>query len=116
MRQLAEQTLPSGFSFEWTYLSYQQVTGSNSGLYVFLICVLFVFLVLAAQYGSWTLPFSVILIMPMCLLAATVGVRTMGQDINILTQIGFVVLVGLAAKNAILIVEFARDIEHEGRD
>ncbi len=74
------------------------------------------FLVLAAQYGSWTLPFTIILIVPMCLLAATIGVRIMGQDINILTQIGFVVLVGLAAKNAILIVEFARDIEQEGRD
>jgi len=70
--------------------------------------VLFVYLVLAAQYGSWTLPFAVILIVPMCLLAATLGVRIMGQDVNILTQIGFVVLVGLAAKNAILIVEFAR--------
>jgi multidrug efflux pump subunit AcrB len=69
--------------------------------------------VLAAQYGSWSLPFAVILIVPMCLLAATIGVRIMGQDVNILTQIGFVVLVGLAAKNAILIVEFARDIERE---
>ena len=116
MKKLAEETLPSGFSFEWTDLSYQQVTGGNSGLYVFPICVLFVYLVLAAQYGSWTLPFAVILIVPMCLLAATIGVRVMGQDINILTQIGFVVLVGLAAKNAILIVEFARDIEREGRD
>src|ERR1700710_2690353 len=116
MKQLADQTLPSGFDFEWTDLSYQQVTGGNQGLYIFPICVLFVFLVLAAQYGSWTLPFSVILIVPMCLLAATIGVRIMGQDVNILTQIGFVVLVGLAAKNAILIVEFARDIEHEGKD
>jgi hydrophobe/amphiphile efflux-1 (HAE1) family protein len=116
MKQLADQVLPSGFSYEWTDLSYQQVTGANAGLYVFPICVLFVFLVLAAQYGSWTLPFAVILIVPMCLLAATVGVRIMGQDVNILTQIGFVVLVGLAAKNAILIVEFARDIEAEGRD
>ncbi len=116
MRALAVQTLPSGFGFEWTDLSYQQVTGGNTGLYVFPICVLFVYLVLAAQYGSWTLPFAVILIVPMCLLAATIGVRIMGQDINILTQIGFVVLVGLAAKNAILIVEFARDIEREGRD
>jgi hydrophobe/amphiphile efflux-1 (HAE1) family protein len=116
MQRLAGQTLPSGFSFEWTDLSYQQVSGGNSGLYVFPICVLFVFLVLSAQYGSWTLPFAVILIVPMCLLAATIGVRIMGQDINILTQIGFVVLVGLAAKNAILIVEFARDIEREGRD
>jgi hydrophobe/amphiphile efflux-1 (HAE1) family protein len=116
MKRLADDTLPSGFSFEWTDLSYQQVTGGNSGLYVFPICVLFVFLVLAAQYGSWSLPFAVILIVPMCLLAATLGVRIMGQDVNILTQIGFVVLVGLAAKNAILIVEFARDIELQGRD
>jgi multidrug efflux pump subunit AcrB len=116
MKRLAEETLPSGFSYEWTDLSYQQVTGGNSGLYVFPICVLFVFLVLAAQYGSWSLPFAVLLIVPMCLLAATIGVRIMGQDVNILTQIGFVVLVGLAAKNAILIVEFARDIELEGRE
>lgn len=116
MQKLAKETLPSGFAFEWTDLSYQQVKGGNSGLYVFPICVLFVFLVLAAQYGSWSLPFAVILIVPMCLLAATIGVRIMGQDVNILTQIGFVVLVGLAAKNAILIVEFARDIEREGRD
>ncbi|WP_298255128.1 multidrug efflux RND transporter permease subunit [Bradyrhizobium sp.] len=115
MKHLADQTLPSGFFYDWTDLSYQQVNGANSGLYVFPICVLFVFLVLAAQYGSWSLPFSVILIVPMCLLAATLGVRIMGQDVNILTQIGFVVLVGLAAKNAILIVEFARDIELEGR-
>lgn len=114
IKKLADDTLPSGFSFEWTDLSYQQVTGGNAGLYVFPICVLFVYLVLAAQYGSWTLPFAVILIVPMCLLAATIGVRIMGQDVNILTQIGFVVLVGLAAKNAILIVEFARDIENEG--
>jgi multidrug efflux pump subunit AcrB len=83
---------------------------------VFPICVLFVYLVLAAQYGSWTLPFAVLLIVPMCLLAATIGVRIMHQDVNILTQIGFVVLVGLAAKNAILIVEFARDIELEGKE
>src|SRR6201994_522812 len=116
MKRLADQTLPSGFSYEWTDLSYQQVNGANAGLYVFPICVLFVFLVLAAQYGSWSLPFAVILIVPMCLLAATIGVRIMGQDVNILTQIGFVVLVGLAAKNAILIVEFARDIELEGKE
>jgi multidrug efflux pump subunit AcrB len=114
MKHLADETLPSGFSYDWTDLSYQQVAGGNTGLYVFPICVLFVYLVLAAQYGSWTLPFAVILIVPMCLLAATIGVRIMGQDVNILTQIGFVVLVGLAAKNAILIVEFARDIELEG--
>ena len=116
MKKLANETLPSGFSYEWTDLSYQQVTGGNTGLFVFPICVLFVYLVLAAQYGSWSLPFAVILIVPMCLLAATLGVRIMGQDVNILTQIGFLVLVGLAAKNAILIVEFARDIELEGKD
>jgi multidrug efflux pump subunit AcrB len=115
IQKVADETLPSGFSLEWTDLSYQQVTGGNAGLYVFPICVLFVYLVLAAQYGSWTLPFAVILIVPMCLFAATIGVRILGQDVNILTQIGFVVLVGLAAKNAILIVEFARDIELEGR-
>jgi multidrug efflux pump subunit AcrB len=116
MKKLAEDTLPSGFAFEWTDLSYQQTTSGNAGLAVFPICVLFVYLVLAAQYGSWSLPFAVLLIVPMCLLAATVGVRIMHQDVNILTQIGFVVLVGLAAKNAILIVEFARDIELEGRE
>ncbi len=115
MKRLANETLPNGFSYEWTDLSYQQVTGGNTGLFVFPICVLFVYLVLAAQYGSWSLPFAVILIVPMCLFAATIGVRIMGQDVNILTQIGFVVLVGLAAKNAILIVEFARDIELEGK-
>ncbi len=115
MKKLAADILPSGFAFEWTDLSYQQSTGGNTGFYVFPICVLFVFLVLAAQYGSWSLPFAVILIVPMCLLAATIGVRIMGQDINILTQIGFIVLVGLAAKNAILIVEFARDIEKKGK-
>ncbi|WP_342640275.1 efflux RND transporter permease subunit [Rhodoligotrophos ferricapiens] len=115
IKKLGDETLPSGFSFEWTDLSYQQVTGGNAGLYVFPICVLFVYLVLAAQYASWTLPFAVILIVPMCVFAATIGVRIMGQDVNILTQIGFVVLVGLAAKNAILIVEFARDIELEGK-
>src|SRR4029077_4439747 len=114
MKKLAEETLPSGFSYDWTDLSYQQVNGAAAGLYVFPICVLFVYLLLAAQYGSWTLPFAVILIVPMCLLAATLGVRILGQDVNIPPQIGFVVLVGLAAKNAILIVEFARDIELEG--
>ena len=115
MQKLADQTLPDGISFEWTDLSYQQVASGNTGLYIFPICVLFVYLVLAAQYGSWTLPFAVILIVPMCLLAATIGVRIMGQDINVLTQIGFVVLVGLAAKNAILIVEFAREMEEQGK-
>jgi len=116
MERIAAEQLPNGISFEWTDLSYQQVTGGSSGLYVFPICVLFVYLVLAAQYGSWSLPFAVILIVPMCLFAATLGVRALGQDVNVLTQIGFVVLVGLAAKNAILIVEFAREMENEGRE
>jgi len=115
MERLARDVLPSGITFEWTDLSYQQATAGNAGLYIFPISVLFVFLVLAAQYGSWTLPFAVILIVPMCLLAATIGVRVMGQDVNVLTQIGFIVLVGLAAKNAILIVEFAREMEFAGR-
>ena len=115
MQQLASQVLPSGIAFEWTDLSLQESTSGNAGLYIFPICVLFVFLVLAAQYGSWSLPFAVILIVPMCILAGIIGVRIMGQDVNLLTQIGFVVLVGLAAKNAILIVEFARDIELEGK-
>jgi Cation/multidrug efflux pump len=97
MKKLAEETLPSGFSFEWTDLSYQQVTGGNQGLYVFPICVLFVFLVLAAQYGSWSLPFAVILIVPMCLLArpsacgSWAGRQHPDPD-------RFVVLVGLAAR------------------
>jgi multidrug efflux pump subunit AcrB len=116
MARLADQLLPDGFGFEWTELSYQQTTAGNTGLLVFRLSVLFVYLVLAAQYGSWSLPLAVILIVPMCLLSATIGVRLFGQDINILTQIGFVVLVGLASKNAILIVEFARQLEAEGRD
>jgi multidrug efflux pump subunit AcrB len=115
MQGLADQILPSGISFEWTDLSLQESTGGNAGLLVFPICVLFVYLVLAAQYGSWSLPLAVILIVPMCVLAGLIGVRVMSQDVNVLTQIGFVVLVGLAAKNAILIVEFARDIEAEGK-
>jgi hydrophobe/amphiphile efflux-1 (HAE1) family protein len=115
MQNLADQVLPSGISFEWTDLSLQESTTGNTGLLIFPICVLFVYLVLAAQYGSWSLPLAVILIVPMCILAGLTGVRLMGQDVNVLTQIGFVVLVGLAAKNAILIVEFARDIEATGK-
>ena len=112
--RLARRTLPDGIGFDWTDLSYEQTQSGNAGLLVFPLCVLFVYLVLAAQYGSWSLPFAVILIVPMCLLTSTLGVRMLGQDVNILTQIGFVVLVGLAAKNAILIVEFAQQREDEG--
>ena len=116
MERLAGDILPDGFGFAWTDLAYQQTTEGNAGLLVFPLSVLFVYLVLAAQYGSWSLPLAIILIVPMCLLSATFGVRLFGQDINILTQIGFVVLVGLASKNAILIVEFARQLEAQGRD
>ncbi|MEC4769092.1 multidrug efflux RND transporter permease subunit [Burkholderia cenocepacia] len=116
MEMLAKQVLPPGISFEWTDLSYQQTTAGNTGLLVFPLCVLLVYLVLAAQYGSWSLPVSILLIVPMCLLAASLGVRALGQDVNILTQIGFIVLVGLAAKNAILIVEVARQLEADGAE
>ncbi|CAN5828630.1 multidrug efflux RND transporter permease subunit MexF [soil metagenome] len=112
--QIAKATLPEGFEYEWTDLTYQQVIAGNSIVYIFPLCVLFVFLVLAAQYESWSLPLAVILIVPMCLLSAIGGVWISGMDNNIFTQIGLVVLVGLAAKNAILIVEFARQQQDHG--
>jgi multidrug efflux pump len=101
--------LPTGMKYEWTELTYQQLLAGNTALFVFPLCVLLVFLVLAAQYESWSLPLSVILIVPMCLLAAIAGVWIDGSDNNIFTQIGLFVLVGLSCKNAILIVEFAKD-------
>ncbi len=116
MEGVAKQLLTSGFGFEWTELAYQQKLAGDTGLLVFGAAVLFVFLVLAAQYESWSLPLSVILIVPMCLLAAVTGLLLRGLDVNILSQVGFVVLVGLAAKNAILIVEFAKQAEEEGKD
>src|SRR5215471_10689716 len=116
MQQLAAQTLPSGFSFEWTTLAYQQARAGNTAVFAFVLAVVFVFLVLAAQYESVTLPLAVILIVPMCLIASITGVVLRGQDNNILTQVGFIVLIGLAAKNAILIVEFAKQLEDAGRD
>ncbi|MDH3666204.1 MAG: multidrug efflux RND transporter permease subunit [Paracoccaceae bacterium] len=112
---LAGQVLPSGFGFEWTELALQEKQATGSIVLIFGLAVVFVFLVLAAQYESWMLPLSVILIVPMCLLAAIVGVQLRGMDNNILTQIGLVVLVGLASKNAILIVEFARQGEEAGK-
>jgi len=114
MAGLANKILPKGMGFEWTDLAYQQQQAGNTGVIVFGLAVLFVFLLLAAQYESIVLPLAVILIVPMCLLAAILGVNAFGMDNNVLTQVGLVVLVGLAAKNAILIVEFARQGEDEG--
>jgi multidrug efflux pump subunit AcrB len=114
MEELANRVLPQGYGFEWTELAYQQKQAGNTGAVAFALAVLFVFLLLAALYESLILPLAVILIVPMCLLAAILGVDAMGMDNNILTQIGLVVLIGLAAKNAILIVEFARQGEDEG--
>jgi HAE1 family hydrophobic/amphiphilic exporter-1 len=114
MEKLAAEHLPDGFGFEWTELAYQEKLVGNTGLLVFAASVVFVFLVLAAQYESWSLPLAVILIVPMCLLAGVSGLLLRGMEVNILAQVGFVVLIGLAAKNAILIVEFARQAEAEG--
>jgi gold/copper resistance efflux pump len=116
MQKISDQVLPPGITFEWTDLSYQEKKAGRTGYYIFALSVLFVFLALAAQYESWTLPLAIILIVPMCLLSATFGVWIEGKEINILTQISFVVLIGLASKNAILIVEFARQQEDQGRD
>ena len=115
VERVAQRELPPGFSFEWTDLTLQQILAGNTIVYVFPLCVLFVFLVLAAQYESWGLPLAVILIVPMCILSAMGGVLLAGQDNNIFTQIGLVVLVGLASKNAILIVEFAKQLQDQGR-
>jgi multidrug efflux pump len=111
--ELAGRELPAGMKYEWTELTYQQLLAGDTALLVFPLCVLLVFLVLAAQYESWSLPLSVILIVPMCLLAAIAGVWLDGSDNNIFTQIGLFVLVGLSCKNAILIVEFAKDKQEQ---
>jgi hydrophobe/amphiphile efflux-1 (HAE1) family protein len=116
MRNLAEEKLPVGVKFEWTDLSFQESRVGRTGYYIFVLSVIFVFLALAAQYESWSLPLAIMLIVPMCLFSAAFGVWLHGREINILTQIGFVVLIALAAKNAILIVEFARQLEEQGRD
>ncbi|MFZ5592973.1 MAG: efflux RND transporter permease subunit [Pseudomonadota bacterium] len=116
MEKILRDTLPKGISYEWTDLTYQQILAGNTAIWIFPLCVLLVFLVLAALYESWSLPLAIILVVPLSLLAATFGVWLTGGDRNIFTEIGFVVLVGLASKNAILIVEFARDLERQGRD
>src|SRR4029077_17312344 len=116
MERIAAANLPSGFGYEWTEIALQEKIAGNTATIAFSLAVVFVFLLLAAQYESILLPLAVILIVPMCLLAAISGVLLRGMDNNILTQIGFVVLIGLAAKNAILIVEFAKQAEEAGAD
>jgi len=115
MEEIAREVLPKGIAYEWTDLTYQDILSGNTMIFVFPLCVLLVFLVLAAQYESWTLPLAVILIVPMSILCALIGVKLTGGDNNVFTQIALFVLVGLASKNAILIVEFAVELEHHGR-
>ena len=113
--EILEETLPPGMAFEWTELTYQQILAGNTAVFIFPLCLLLVFLVLAAQYESLALPLAVILIVPMSILSALIGVYLTGGDNNIFTQISLFVLAGLASKNAILIVEFARELERQGR-
>ncbi|HEY4210292.1 MAG TPA: multidrug efflux RND transporter permease subunit [Steroidobacteraceae bacterium] len=115
MAKILKETLPRGMQFEWTELAYQQLVSGSTTEFIFPLCVLFVFLVLAAQYESLTLPLAILLIVPMCLLAAITGVLLDHSDNNVFTQIGLIVLVGLACKNAILIVEFAKHLQEQGR-
>src|SRR5947207_3003976 len=114
-QQVAAKELPPGMGYEWTDLTYQEILAGNTIVFIFPLCVLLVFLTLAAQYESWSLPLAIILIVPMCLLSAVAGIWLRHMDNNIFTQIGLIVLVGLASKNAILIVEFAKQLEDTGK-
>ena len=114
MQNVAEAEKPRQMAVEWTELAYLQNQAGNSAMYFFFLAVVFVFMVLAAQYESWKLPLAVILVVPMCLLCSVTGLRIANLELNIFTQIGFVVLVGLASKNAILIVEFAKQQQEAG--
>jgi multidrug efflux pump subunit AcrB len=116
MEALAGKVLPPGISYEWTEIAYLETTDSGSAAIIFLLAILFVFLLLTAQYESWGLPLAVVLTVPLCLAGAIWGIYLRGMDNNILTQIGLVVLVALASKNAILIVEFAKQLEEQGKD
>ncbi|AMV20862.1 efflux RND transporter permease subunit [Planctomyces sp. SH-PL14] len=115
IERLAKENLPPGMAIAWTDLAYQQQLAGNTAIYIFPLCVLFVFLVHSAEYESWSLPLAIIMIAPVCLPFALLGVWVRGMDNNLITQISFVVLIGLAAKNAVLIVEFAKQLEEEGR-
>ena len=114
LNQLAKQQLPQSMTTEWTEMAFLELLSGNTATVIFALAVLMVFLVLAAQYESWSLPLAIILVVPMCLLSAITGVYLAGHDVNIFTQVGFVVLVGLASKNAILIVEFAKQQRQTG--
>ena len=116
IEKILDETLPMGIAYEWTDITYQQILAGDTSMYVFPLIVLLVFLVLAAQYESLRLPVAIILIVPMTLLSALIGVAIYGGDNNIFTQIGLIVLFGLATKNAILIVEFAKELQDTGMD
>ncbi len=116
MQEIAAQELPRSMAFDWTEIAYMQLQAGQTAILVFALAVTFVFLVLAAQYESWSLPLAVILVVPMCLFCSIAGLNLAETDVNIFTQIGFVVLVGLASKNAILIVEFAKQQQERGVD
>ena len=116
LSRLAERTLPFGFSFEWTELAYLQNRVEGTGMMILALCVLFVFLALAGFYESWSMPLAVVLIVPLCVLSAVAALWYFGLTVSIYAQIVFIVLVGLASKNAILIVEFAKELQDQGRD